>query len=147
MSSTISRVLSLDDHLSWPAVASRLQRPTRKHDGPPYRSLFGLASDGVYMCPPCYQRGGELLPRLSTLTMPMHGGLFLLHWPGSHLHRTLSGILPCEARTFLTCSLSSEQPRSPVLLIKRIYPNRIPPPMNSRKMEFSGTLWGSIGRK
>ena len=30
------------------------------------------------------------------------GGLFLLHWPGSHLHRTLSGILPCEARTFLT---------------------------------------------
>ena len=30
------------------------------------------------------------------------GGLFLLHWPWSHLHRTLSGILPCEARTFLT---------------------------------------------
>ena len=26
---------------------------------------------------------------------------FLLHFPGSHLHRTLSGILPCEARTFL----------------------------------------------
>ena len=35
------------------------------------------------------------------------GGLFLLHWPGSHLHRTLSGILPCKARTFLTCSLSA----------------------------------------
>ncbi len=35
------------------------------------------------------------------------GGLFLLHWPGSHLHRTLSGILPCEARTFLTCGLSA----------------------------------------
>ena len=39
------------------------------------------------------------------------GGIFLLHWPGSRLHRTLSGILPCEARTFLTCSLSSLQPR------------------------------------
>ena len=25
-----------------------------------------------------------------------------MHWPWSHLHRTLSGILPCEARTFLT---------------------------------------------
>ena len=30
------------------------------------------------------------------------GGLFLLHWPWSHLHRTLSGIPPYEARTFLT---------------------------------------------
>ena len=30
------------------------------------------------------------------------GGIFLLHWPWSRLHRTLSGILPCEARTFLT---------------------------------------------
>ena len=69
MSSTISRVLSLDDHLSNPAVTSRLQRPTRKHDGPPYRSLFGLASDGVYICPFCYQKGGELLPRRSTLTI------------------------------------------------------------------------------
>jgi len=27
-----------------------------------------------------------------------------LHFPGSHLHRTLSGILPYEARTFLTCT-------------------------------------------
>ena len=35
------------------------------------------------------------------------GGLFLLHWPWSHLHRTLSGILPCEARTFLVCGLSA----------------------------------------
>ena len=32
------------------------------------RSLFGLASDGVYMCPGCYQPGGSLLHCLSTLT-------------------------------------------------------------------------------
>lgn len=57
-----------------------------------------------------------------SLTPPLHpyrhkaGGLFLLHFPGSHLHRTLSGILPCEARTFLTCSLSSLQPRPSVRL-------------------------------
>ena len=31
-------------------------------------SLFGLASDGVYMCPVCYQPGGSLLHCPSTLT-------------------------------------------------------------------------------
>ena len=60
------------------------------------------------MCPACYQDGGSLLHCLSTLTCTKcTGGLFLLHWPGSHLHRTLSGILPYEARTFLTCGLSA----------------------------------------
>ena len=29
--------------------------------------LFGLASDGACMCPPCYQDGGSLLHCLSTL--------------------------------------------------------------------------------
>ena len=43
---------------------------------------------------------GELLPRLSILTLA--GGFFLLHFPGSRLRLTLSAILPCEARTFLT---------------------------------------------
>ena len=64
----ISRVMSLSDHLSRPYVAIRLERPTRKHDGQPYRFLFGLASNGVYMCPACYQDGGSLLHYLSTLT-------------------------------------------------------------------------------
>ena len=68
LSQTISRVMSLNGHLSSPAVASRLKRPTRKHDGPPYRSLFGLASDEVYICPACYQPGGKLLPYHFTLT-------------------------------------------------------------------------------
>ena len=69
--------------------------------------LFGLASDGVYMCHCCYQQRGSLLHCLSTLTSlkpSSDGGLFLLHWPWSRLHRTLSGILPYEARTFLTCT-------------------------------------------
>ena len=47
-----------------------------------------------------YLPAGELLPRLSILTLS--GGLFLLHFPGGHPRRTLSVILPCEARTFLT---------------------------------------------
>ena len=68
------------------------------------------------MCPARYRAGGGLLHRLCTLTGPKAGGCFLLHFPGSHLHRTLSGILPFEARTFLTCSLSFLQPRPSVHL-------------------------------
>ncbi len=61
----------------------------------------------------------SLLPgKRWSLTPPFHpyrtsgspricGGLFLLHFPWSHLHRPLTGILPCEARTFLTCGLSA----------------------------------------
>ena len=64
----ISRVMSLSDHLSRPYVAIRLERPTWKHDGQPYRFRFGLASNGVYMCPFCYHNGGSLLHCLSTLT-------------------------------------------------------------------------------
>ena len=39
---------------------------------------------------------------ISALLKNSHGGLFLLHFPGSRLRRTLSVILLCEARTFLT---------------------------------------------
>ena len=73
------------------------------------------------MCPFCYHNGGSLLHCLSTLTFHKEGGLFLLHWSGSHLHRTLSGILPFEARTFLVCTLSSVQPRSPGLLAQKLF--------------------------
>ena len=36
-----------------------------------------------------------------------NSGIFLLHWPWSRLHRTLSGILPYEARTFLIRHVSA----------------------------------------
>jgi len=45
---------------------------------------------------------GELLPRLSILTVPRNGGLFLLPFSGGYPRLTLSAILPCDARTFLT---------------------------------------------
>ena len=100
------------------------------------------------------------------LTPPFHpyrllrgrgGGISLLHYPWSRLHRTLSGILPCEARTFLTCSLSSLQPRPPILL-KLSYSTIKPPkckdhtlkqlpPMNSRIREFLGISSPGIPRK
>ncbi len=107
MSNTISRVLSqtiIYLGLLLPAVSSNLPGTRRAA----VWFLFGLASDGVYICRSCYQSRGELLPRRFTLTAPIgSGGYFLLHWPGSRLHRTLSGILPCEARTFLICRLSA----------------------------------------
>ena len=50
-----------------------LPLPTASSDLPKTRRAaawfcFGLASDGVYMCPACYQPGGSLLHCLSTLT-------------------------------------------------------------------------------
>ena len=53
-------------------------------------------------------------PPLPQCCQAASGGISLLHYPWSRLHRTLSGILPYEARTFLTCFY--KQPRSSVLL-------------------------------
>ena len=151
----------VNDHLSRPAVASRLKRPTLRHDGPPYGLMCGLASDGVYMAWPVTRPtvvSYTAFPPL--LTKPARGpacrlnghvsGLFLLHFPWGHPHRTLSGILPCEARTFLTCILSVMQPRSFSRLgnyyitfqtLKQLFP------INSLKMEFFGIFSLLIPRK
>ena len=51
-----------------PAVLSNLPESS---PGRFKRFLFGLASDGVYMCPVCYQTGGSLLHCPSTLAV-MH---------------------------------------------------------------------------
>lgn len=88
------------DHLSRTAVASRLEQPTRS-----WRAasslLLGLASDGVYMAAPVTSR--TVVSYTAFPPLPgSPGGIFLLHFPGSRLHRLLAGILPCEARTFLS---------------------------------------------
>ncbi len=93
--------------------------PERQPDGPPIcpvRSCFGWGLHVPRMLPP---GRWSLTPPLHPYR-PQAGGSFLLHFPGSFLHRTLSGILPFEARTFLTCSLSSLQPRSSARLSKCI---------------------------
>ena len=48
-----------------------------------HMSLLGLASNGVYMCPRCYQQGGSLLHCPSTLT-----GL----WPAVYFCCTVPGV-------------------------------------------------------
>jgi len=106
-SGTISRVMSCV--IIYPGQVS----PPGSSDLPEARRaaaspLFGLASDGAYMDPPRYRGGGSLLHCLSTLTRALNPrGLFLLRYPWSRLRRTLSGILPCEARTFLSRGLSA----------------------------------------
>ena len=80
------------------------------------RSLFGLASDGVYMCPGCYQPGGSLLHCLSTLTSASEAVYFCC----TGLGVTSTGRYPasCPAKPGLSSSvcLSTMQPRPFTLL-------------------------------
>ena len=67
MSNTISRVLYQNNHLSRPDVAIKLKQPTRDTTGSriiSVRSCFGWGLHSHF----CYQKRGELLPRLFTLT-------------------------------------------------------------------------------
>ena len=80
---------------------------SRRCEQPHYLSLscFGWGLQGPTTLPP--QRWA--------LTPPFHpyrnefGGLFLLHYPWSRLHRPLAGTLLCEARTFLTLASATVQ--------------------------------------
>ena len=67
-------------HLSRLPVARKLQRPTLEHDGPPYRSMYGLASNGVYRASSVTRKAVSsylAFPPLPAET----GGIFLLHFP------------------------------------------------------------------
>ena len=67
-------------------------------------SAYGVASDRVYICtqlpavPVSFYLAFPSVPAEANFCL---GRLFLLHFPGSFLRRTLSVILPCDARTFL----------------------------------------------
>ena len=99
-SRSISRVLSCATIYLLPPLPTDSSDVKRQYHGEqPYPILPYLASGGVYICERSYLLSGELLPRLFILTYK--GGCFLLHFPGSHLRRTLSVTLLCEARTFL----------------------------------------------
>lgn len=72
----------------------------------PYRRLRAITFDPCLFCSEwglhvtfSRLKVGSLLHCLSTLTN--NGGLFLLHYPWSRLHWTLSSILLYGARTFL----------------------------------------------
>ncbi len=70
-----------------------------------------------------------------------------MHFPWSRLHRTLSGILPCEARTFLTHLRGCDRLfYLPFLILTQIeefinsfYTLKQLPPTNSLQIEFLGS--------
>ena len=70
-------------------------------DGPPCALCSVLLRMGFTCAPAVTSRAVVSYTALPPLP-GKPGGTFLLHCPWSRLHRTLSGILPCEARTFLT---------------------------------------------
>ncbi len=110
-SSTISRVLSwmiifLDCMLPYSSPISPIGRGlpgdmTGRHTAP----FLALLRMGFTQPPPLPVKRWSLTPPFHPYR-PKAAVSFLLHFPWGHPHRTLSGILPCEARTFLTCGLS-----------------------------------------
>ena len=154
--------MSLDGHLSSTTVASSIKQPTRKLTGR-HMLRCGLASDGVYICPSCYQEGGSLLHCPSTLTASNAAVHFCCTVLGVASTGCYPASLPCEARTFLAWHLSACQPRPFILLTsfaKRIlsqfygfvnlfvsYRSKHPPPINSRISELFGIASPGIGRK
>ena len=108
MTELVSRVLYAvrSNHLSSPCVTARFKPKGFCHHGNCGGQPLAKANSKVllrigFTAGLCYHKLGW------ALTPPFHpyrrsGGLFLLHFPGGHPRRTLSVILPCEARTFLT---------------------------------------------
>ena len=138
--------------------------PPEGWSGKPWRLLFGLASNGVYMCPACYHAGGSLLHCLSTLTSHKEAVYFCC----TGLGVTSTGRYPafCPVKPGLSSPVLL-RPRSPVLLVfnfiltnqTSISRLRLPeisvrsqtlnklPPMNSRQIELLGTFSLSMPRK
>ena len=127
------------------------KRPTRKQAGHFMLSVQSCFEWGL-QCPFCYQKGGSLLHCPFTLTGEYPAVCSLLHFPGSHLHRPLAGILPCEARTFLSCVLSAIA--AAIIYLTHnylnyhtlkinsilIYTGNTLPPTNSLNIELLGTF-------
>ena len=80
--------------------------------------LFGLASDGVYMCHCCYQQCGSLLHCLSTLTNTSVNRYMAVYFCCTGLGVASTGRYPasCPLKPGLS-SPARMQPRSSVLLI------------------------------
>ena len=97
-----------DGHSSGSAVTGSLKRPTRRH-GPATlnASLLGLAPDGVYLASAVTDGPGELLPHPFTLTCLSRRTSLCGTFPWGRPRWTLSSIMPCGARTFLSCERPS----------------------------------------
>ena len=95
---TISRVLYWT--VIYPGRASPRGSSDRGGRGGPPSCLHCILHRVGFTSPACYQAAGELLPRLSILTVPEGGGFFLLHFPWSRLRRPLTGTLALRCPDF-----------------------------------------------
>ena len=113
MSRTVSRVMSrIIIYLGLPLPAASSNLPESR-PGKPVAFCLVLLRMGFTCAPPVTRRavvsysafpplpGPKALSEKRFVSEAFRGGLFLLHWPWSRLHRTLSGVLLCGARTFL----------------------------------------------
>ncbi len=149
----------LNGHLSLRRVTATLgafRRAATRRYVSGKRSPYGVASERVYSghTLPCERVSSYLaFPPLPRALRPF-GGLFLLHFPGGHPRLTLSAILPCEARTFLTVIPFGTIPRDrPAKL--RIYYTTSPPfcqdkkifhLLSSRNSDFCGIIYSISNR-
>ena len=113
---SVSRVLSCTViYLGTPLPANSSDVHGLCRASNPYRHKPNLAPDGVYTARRVTAASvSSYLPFPSLQGMPC--GLFLLHYPWSRLHRTLSGVLLCGARTFLMAT-----PRDRMIGSERMY--------------------------
>ena len=98
-----------------------LSDPPENMTGSHIRFLFGLASDGVYICPGRYRPGGSLLHCPSTLTRQS----LAVHFCCTVLGVTSTGRYPasCPVKPGLSSPAVFRhlQPRSPVLHLKMLF--------------------------
>ena len=103
-----------------------------------HRATFSRRNEQPHgLCLSCFGWGlqgpATLPPQRWALTPPFHpyrnafGGLFLLHYPWSRLHRPLAGTLLCEARTFLTPTSATVQPTHIIQIIIKQLPLLVKP--------------------
>ena len=106
-------------HLSRPIVTDGFKRNPESIDGPS-QSLFRFLLRAGFTSRTSRQAAGELLPHLSTLTRQACG-ISLLHFPWGRPRRTLSGTLPCGARTFLMRMTENSVPHATAWLTHKLY--------------------------
>ena len=90
-------------HLSGPAVACRIYRPTPRHwTSNPQVPVYMVFQPRRWTTPPVTRRTGELLPHLFTLIRQLADGYFLFHYYTLTGIFRLGSLVLCVVRTFLS---------------------------------------------
>ena len=95
----------VDNHSSRPEIARRLKRSTRSQRGPRHKRAYLILLRVEFTLQPTVTSGPvrsyRTLSALPVLTNEPSAVFSLLHLSSVYTAQTLSGTLPCGARTFL----------------------------------------------